>query len=320
MPGTFVAAIFAAVVALVGYGVVRKLRKYPQTKEKLVSSFSNKTETVMSDEAAIGNVVKWVAVAFAALSALLVIVASYNPVSTKNVGIVTEFGKPTGSLSNGVHFTAPWAKVTEFDATIQTDKHAAASKDTPCITVRIARQATACADVTIKWRIDEGTAGTLFQNYRDFDNVRDSLITTDLQLAMNQAFADYDALGIDQDGNSTSKSMTVLATDVLTKMQGDVGKLAEIQSIQIPVLHFDASTQDKLNQLQAAVAQTRIAKQSQQTATAEAQANQILAASVDANNTNVLVSKCLDIVAKGGALPAGFSCFPSNTPVTVPAK
>lgn len=319
MPATFVLAIVTVLLALASRAVSSMFRRQPQTKTVRVNSYGDATKEVPTD-AAVGTLVfRWTARGFLALTVLLTVVSSYTPVSTKNVGIVTEFGKPTSSLSNGVHFIAPWAKVTEMDAAIQTDKHTAASKDDPCITVRIAHQATACADVIIKWRVDESTAGVLFQNYRDFENVRDSLITTDLQSAMNQAFGDYDALAVDTDGNSTSPGLPALANQVLSTMKADVGSLAEIQSIQIPVVHFDGTTQDKLNQLQAAIAQTRIATQSQKTAAAEAQANQILSASVD-NSTNVLVSKCLDLVAKGIQLPAGFSCFPSNIPVTVPVK
>lgn len=320
MPGTFVAAIFVAVVAVIGNVVYRLNRKKPATTERLGgSAFNRVPETVPSDAAVVALYSKWAARVFAVIAVLFTVFASYNPVSTKNVGVVTEFGKPTGSLSNGVHFTVPWAKVTEMDAAIQTDHHQQGAKDSNCITVRIARQATACADVIVKWRVDEGTAGKLFQNYRDFDNVRDNLITTDLQAAMNQAFVNYDALGVDQNGDSTSTSMVDMAKTVLTTMQSETQGLAEIQSIQIPVVHFDGKTQDSLNKLQAAVADTRVATQQQKTNAAEAAANQALAASVD-NSPNVLVSKCLDIVAKGTPLPAGFSCFPSTTPVTVPAK
>jgi len=69
------------------------------------------------------------------------------------------------------------------------------------------------------------------------------------------------------------------------------------------------------------IALTRVAQQSKQTAQAQAEANKALAASV-ADDPNVLVSKCLDIlkeaVDKEQPLPAGFSCFgPSETSIAV---
>lgn len=319
MPVSFV---FAIVLGLVGVGLnvgFRVARRKPQTKEVLTSSYSNKTETRPSDAAQVATGLKWAGRVFAVSTALLLLVASYNPVSTKNVGIVTEGGRPVGSLSNGIHFILPWEKVTEMDAAIQTDYHTAQNGNT-CVTIRIAHQATACADVIIKWRVDEKTAGTLFQNYRDFDNVRLNLIDADLQSAMNQAFSGYDALAVNDTGDSTATALPDLATTVTKTMIGDVSNLAEIQAVQIPVVHFDGKTQDALNQLQNQIAQTRIAAQEQKTNQAQAAANQILAASVS-NDPNVLVSKCLDLVAKGISLPAGFSCWPaSGLPVTVPVK
>jgi hypothetical protein len=65
-------------------------------------------------------------------------------------------------------------------------------------------------------------------------------------------------------------------------------------------------------------ANTRIAEQRAKTAEAEAQANEILAASVS-NDPNVLVSKCLDAAREAHISPLG--CWPNTTAVpTVPAR
>ena len=46
----------------------------------------------------------------------------------------------------------------------------------------------------------------------------------------------------------------------------------------------------------------------------------MLATSIS-NDPNILVSKCLDILAKAANLPSGFSCFPGSTAgVLVSAK
>jgi hypothetical protein len=61
-----------------------------------------------------------------------------------------------------------------------------------------------------------------------------------------------------------------------------------------------------------------VAEQRAKTATAEAKANEILAASVT-NDPNVLVSKCLDAAREAHISPLG--CWPNTTAVpTVPAR
>ncbi|HEX3082095.1 MAG TPA: hypothetical protein VHQ86_02475, partial [Candidatus Saccharimonadia bacterium] len=64
----------------------------------------------------------------------------------------------------------------------------------------------------------------------------------------------------------------------------------------------------------------RIAKQKELTAAAEAAANAALAASVS-KDPNVLVSKCLDILAQMEKdkmpIPAGVSCWPGGSGTAV---
>lgn len=241
-------------------------------------------------------------------------------VSTKNVGIVTSFGRPVGSLSNGFHLVQPWEKVTEMDAAIQTDNHVKDTGTFPCITVRIAHQATACVDTSIRWRIVEGAADALFRDYRDFDNVRDSLVTRDLNAALNAAFEQYDPLAIDAEGNSTSPTLDSLSQEVLGRMQDEIADQINVLSVIIPVVHYDDNTQQKVNALLAQVAQTRIAEQSVITAQQQALANQTLAESVS-KDPNVLVSRCIDLlgemVSKGQTIPIGFSCWPSSSSAVV---
>lgn len=97
----------------------------------------------------------------------------FAQVGTQEIGIVRSFGKVTGDLGAGLHAKAPWATVTEMDGTIQTDSYTGDG----CLTVRIARQQTSCVNVSIHWRIEPSAADELFRNYRDFANVRASLVT-----------------------------------------------------------------------------------------------------------------------------------------------
>jgi regulator of protease activity HflC (stomatin/prohibitin superfamily) len=259
----------------------------------------------------------------AALAALLFVSSCLTQVSTKEFGVTTSFGRPVGSLTNGLHVKPPWEKVTEIDAAIQTDSHVQGEPGS-CLAVRIAHQIVACADVSIRWRIQDGAADALFQNYRDFDNIRASLVTRQLSASLNKAFEDYDPLAVDEKGDSTSPALSALSAEVSTQMQAEIGNQITVLSVIVPVLHFDANTQGRINALQAQIAQTRIADQSIQTATAQAVANAKLAGSV-AKDPNVLVNKCYDLVsemiAKGQQVPVGFSCWPgSQSSLVVPAS
>jgi regulator of protease activity HflC (stomatin/prohibitin superfamily) len=261
--------------------------------------------------------------AFAALFGGLSCVAT---VSTKNLGVLTTFGHPDGYLQNGFHLKWPWQKVHEINDAIQTDTYA----DQSCISVRIARQSTACVNVSIRWQIKGEGVDYLFRNYKSNDHITDNLVLRDLQTALNEAFVGYDPLGIDDKGLSTNKPLSAaegpsLANDILKHMQTNIGEWIDVYSVNIPIMTFDAATQDKINQLQQQVAATRVAEQAKLTAKAQAEANKALAQSV-AKDPNVLIDKCLNIlkeaVDKGQQLPAGFSCFGGSgtTAVAVPPR
>jgi len=258
----------------------------------------------------------------AALGALTLIFAFFSSatiVSTKTVGVVTSFGKPTGTLSNGFHLTAPWAQVHEFDAAIQTDDHIGDAKskgdgDGPCITVRIANQATACVDNSIRWRIKADAADELYRDYKDFGNLRRSLVSRDLTATLNEVFSTYNPLaGITTTaGDAAEYTLDKLGRKATDTLRSKVGSQIDVLDVIIQLVRHDPSTQDAVNKYQAELANTRIAEQRGKTAANEKAANDILAGSV--RDPNVLISKCLDIVAalarEGRSMPAGFQCFP----------
>jgi hypothetical protein len=251
--------------------------------------------------------------------------SSVEQVSTKHVGAVTSFGKPVSHMDNGLHTKWPWEKVTELDATIQTDSHTGTDPkdDTPCTQVRIANLNTACVDNSIRWRIRGDRADALFQDYKDTEKVRDSIVTRKLGEILNLTFKDYDPLAVDKDGNSTAPSQDFLSAQATKLMQAAVSDNVDVLEVIISFEHLDPNTQNRLNSIQAEVGNTRIAKQKQLTAEAEAIANGKIAASVN-NDPNVLVSKCFDILAQmvkdKQTIPAGFSCWPnSNGTVVLPS-
>jgi regulator of protease activity HflC (stomatin/prohibitin superfamily) len=245
------------------------------------------------------------------LAILVLILGSTTIVSTRNIGVVTTFGRPGATLSNGLHVKAPWQSVTEMNGTIQIDNHTGEA----ATTVRLGNNSTANVDNSVRWRIQPAAADELFLDYREFDNVRDNLVTRELKAALNEVFSDFDPLAPE---NSDGANVQALGDQVAEKLRKKVGGQIEIINVIVPLVNYDQATQDRINALNVEKANTRVAEQRAKTAAAEAKANEILAASVT-NDPNVLVSKCLDAAREAHISPLG--CWPNTTAVpTVPAR
>lgn len=281
-----------------------------------------------SDDADARDVSRIALTAFVLLSAAcfgLVIASSWTSVPAKTIAVQTDFGKPVGELGSGLHFINPFDRVTKLDGAVQTDEHSGEGKDGTCTTVRLGNASTACVDNQIIWQINSAAATELYKNYRDTDHIRNSFVGNNLAVELNTAFSTYDPLAnlANQTSAGSSKPVNLATTDetdriaaaVTQRLQKTLGNLVTVKSVKITVVHYDRSTEDKISQYQAAAANTRIAKQNQQTAAAQAAANKILAESLN-KNPYVISSRCVDImqemVQKGQSIPPAFSCWPGN--------
>ncbi|AWB92715.1 SPFH domain-containing protein [Aeromicrobium chenweiae] len=261
-----------------------------------------------------------------ALTAICLVLSTFTVVPTRDIGIVTSFGKPVGNLDNGIHAKLPWEKVKTLDGAIQTDSYLERNSD-GCTEIRIGNESTACVDNSIRWRIKLEAGETLYQDYRDMDNIRRSLVTRELTAALNEVLSDYNPLSQIQDDteNPAGPNLNEFSRQVADRLRAQVGDQIDVKNVIIPLIHFDKPTQGKINLYQAEVANTRIAQQREKTATAQARANEKLKSSVS-NNPNVLVSQCLDtfseMVKEGQAIPIGFSCWPGGaaSSVVIPQK
>ena len=273
--------------------------------------------------------ISWVGYLVAAVLALVAIAWLLSTVivsvPTKEIGVVKAFGKPTGELSNGLHTKAPWETVTNIDAAIQTDNYLNGPQDQGndnTIPVRIANQSIAGVEVSVRWRIRPEAATRLYQDYKAFSHVRDSLVTRNLRSALNENFANYNPLLDLQAGKVPQDVLSGVGFNVNHDLSQKIGDQVDVLSVIIPLVNFDDGTQAKINQFQQAQSDTRIAEQNVKTAHQQALANQELSASLK-NDPNVLVARCLDAI-KGhlDQLPIGFSCWPggSATSVVVPQK
>lgn len=256
------------------------------------------------------------AVGLALVGLIALVFASTTIVSTKNVGVVTTFGRPTDSLSNGLHVKAPWSKITELDGAVQINHETS--------DVRLGNNSMAGVENSIQWRITPDKADQLFLDYRSFDSIKDNLVSRQITASLNEVFASYnplEAVAIAKPGEAAVPAQPGIDLNKLSKLVEEdlrerVNGKVEIISVIIPLVRFDDQTQQKLDAFQQEIGNTRIAQQKELTAGAEAEANKALSASVN-NDPNVLVSKCLDIVKSNNHSPLG--CWPGTNTV-IPAK
>lgn len=274
---------------------------------------------------------RWVVVGGAAVTviALLMLAGSMTvAVPTRSVGIVTNFGRPSGeTLSNGLHVVAPWSKVEMCDGSVHTLTLSQAAGDSgDPVTVRIGNGTTAGVDVTLQWNITRSDAAVeLFKKYRSCGNVEDNLVRRQLQHVLNLAFSDYDPLrALLSEAERTGPTIDQRAERARQELQVAVGDGVSIGTMTVPIIHFDGPTEDRLKAFNQAQADTRIAEQRKKTAQLIADANAILASSTATHDPGVQYQNCLDLLRRLAEtdqlknLPAAFTCGAgSGTPVII---
>lgn len=265
------------------------------------------------------------------IGAFMAVFMCLSTVSAKNVGVVVTFGAvDQQTRSSGINAKLPWSNMVEIDGTIQTDEY---SSD-HCIPVRIGDGSQACAYITNRWSINADKGAAIYENFRSDDPTqafRSAVVSTQLEASVQKALKDYNPIAqlkiVQGDALSSELSFAPDYDAVSLEIEADMRErlsddaLAEIESITFSYLRLAENTQKKLDDYVAAIGETRIAMQKEQTAQAQANANRTLSDSVS-NDPNVLVSKCFDTVAEavasGYQLPAGFSCWGGSSAVVIP--
>jgi regulator of protease activity HflC (stomatin/prohibitin superfamily) len=262
-------------------------------------------------------------VGLAALGVLMVVAASVTQVQAKSVGVQISFGKPVHEFAPGLHWKRPWSRVEKMDGSTQIDDHLGEQRTE----IRLGNQATGYVQNALRWRIRPEASGELYADYRGFDKIGPGLVNQELAAALNYAFADYDPLSQAKaaSGDTTTKKISndQVADAVKARLVARIGDRIDIESVIIPKVDYDDATQQRINQLQQEIGNTRIAQQRELTAEADARANAKIAASVS-KDPNVLVSKCFDqqreMIEKGQPIPVGgLGCWSgaAKTPVIV---
>lgn len=270
---------------------------------------------------------------FSLLGVLLLFNASATIVPTRSVGVKTAFGKPTGVLRNGFHLVAPWEKVEKFDTSVKTivmrGKDKGDDVDAPCVTVRLGNQTTACVDVNrAQWNINpDGDVVELYRRYKSFDRIESNVVIGQITNALVTTLGDFDPLASVSGKAEPTKTTAQLSSDALTAVQtamrDQVGSGVTVSQLQIFV-NYDSTTQAKLNDYAKAIAETRIAQQNQQTATANAASNKALTENGGAyKDPGVQYQNCLNLIRdlatrnQLGQLPATFNCGDPRSAVIV---
>jgi regulator of protease activity HflC (stomatin/prohibitin superfamily) len=312
----FISAIVFGLIALLWFSFA------PSAVETKVSDADYRTgkEAVYKDVN-----IKPLGFAPAIIALLCLVLSCFAVVGTRNVGVPTVFGKPTGeTYGAGLQFKAPWVSVTDIDATIKPEEYFGKN----AITVKIADGGDAKIGLSYRWRINPEGADKVFADYRNSDlsindAVRKALVSTNIKAAINEELGNYDPLaGADLSTELTPEQLANLKVNVVPDYKlfnkaiqknveakiTDVGDLIDIQSVTISSLKLPESTQKRINAFNAAVQNTKIALQEVATKDAQAEGNRKLASSLQ--DPNVLVSKCFDALSAGDFVaPAGFSCW-----------
>jgi regulator of protease activity HflC (stomatin/prohibitin superfamily) len=333
VPLSFIfALVLLGIGLLVAVGVTATYKPVAPTEEDQTYRRRNgrpPLPTPMSRNAAITVVFA----AFGIVGGILIFSASFTSIAARSVGVETSFGRPTAhALDNGPHFILPWHKVEKFDASIQTlvmtGDGSSQEADAPCVTVRLGNQTTACVDVIrAQWNIDpDGDVIDLYRRYKKFDKVELNVVAGQAMNALVTRFADYDPLaGINAKGDKPAVTTTQLAEQARKDLQAAVGTGIKIDNLLI-LVHYDPTTQTKLNNYAQALADTRIAVQNTATATQVALANKALAGQESVNNPGVQYQNCLSLIRELAArgqlrdLPQTFNCGDPRSQVIVQAN
>lgn len=251
----------------------------------------------------------WIGIVILAVASL--VGSSFTVIKPQTVGIEVQFGKPIRSLSNGLHLKSPLSTVEKLDGTVKNLGFNDPDKvENVNLEVRLASGAMAYPKANIEYRLMSEDAMQLFLDYRTEENIRLNTIQRDMEAITSDVFSSYDPLGKDTLKAGEEARINSMRKEITERMLEETGSSVEIRSITMPMVAYDTTTQDRINELQTEIAKTRVAEQKKSTAEAEARSNNVLS---DSLSKEILTSKCLDIIKESSQSPIG--CFDGSSVV-----
>lgn len=314
MPFFFWVAILVLVIGLIAAAAVGPATRYANEDRRADAQASPRAARVT------------VLVLTLLIVVLCMLIASATFIGSRTVGVPVTFGAVAGdTLGEGFHFVKPWNRVERFDASVQTLEMEGdgKGKDGPCVQVRLGNQTTACVDVIrLQWNLDpNGDVTELYKKYRSFDKIEPNLVKGQAMSSLVNTFADFNPLaGINGESKDKVPTIEDLQQEATSKM--NVGSGIHIESFLLRV-HYDPTTQQKLDDFAKAQAETRIAVQAKQTAIATAEANAALAKNTSVQNPGVAYANCLQLIRDLASreqldkLPPTFNCGDPRSQVIV---
>ena len=262
--------------------------------------------------------IRWIGGVLLGIALVVLALATIVIVPTKNEGVVVAFGKPTGTIHNGIHLIAPWESVADYDATIQT-LDMSGNDETPTLHVRMVNgTATADVNVTLNWRL-EGDIQQIHIDWREFAHIQKFVIQPRLQDALTKEFTSFDPLVALKETGGKPISMTDMEVRVAERLQHNLPAGIFVDHLQIPLVVYPPIIQDALNAYQKELANTQVALQQKITAQAQKDALDIL--SQAKMSPEAFQQQCLimteRLAQQGKQISLTWSCVPGGSGIAV---
>lgn len=252
----------------------------------------NETKSVASAVAAIAFV----------FAAITFVTSSLSSVPTRNVGIVTQFNKPTGRTTGaGLQWHAPWQSVDDWDASGQTFAHLGDR----CVWLTIKAQRRACVPVQVEWNAKPENAPENWAAYREvgdksrFEVWTDRRVSPQINGALTSLFADFDPLGtVDpQSGDAPAPDLNKLYRQkLMDELNRVLGNDVNIRSVAFEAPRYDEPTTKAIEAYGQKVLESRnLAIDRENANTRKAIAGQ--------SGMTPFEQQCLDIASKNGGEP-----------------
>lgn len=282
------------------------------------ATVSHKIDRLKADTTALRWVRRatWVGVA---LGLILIFLTVFVQVPTRNIAVTDAFGRPTNTLGNGPHLTAPWESPTIYDASVQTLEMSEDGSDgRPAQRVRIINgTAVATMNVTVEWQIDPNAdIQKLHQERRNFDAIQDKVVKTRLSVSLNSVFETYDPLVALREANGQPVSLSSMEGKVKDSLQAAMPAGIIIHRVMLPFVQYPPQVQKSLDDMSQELAATQIAMQQKLTATEQKAAIDILAAAK--MSPEVFGQQCLIVTERlaqqGKPISYAWTCVAGSNP------
>lgn len=255
-----------------------------------------------------------VAVVGVILFALTWVISSAFYVEAREVAIIHEFGKSTGTATTGLNWDTPWSEVTkfstanqplDFDGENERIKFNLAGSDNTS-------EGEAWVNLNASWQITgDDTAKNLWADRKEFDRVRNEVALPNIKSAIIGVMGHYNAQKANDSANVPEFNKTLL--EEVNKKMNPLG--IKVEGVAVTRVDLSDAVKAKLEQKNSDKIQNDRAVIQQQTAITEAETNRIKQQQL---NELVIMNNCLELtnnwnVAKNGPLPAGWNCM-AGTP------